>query len=258
MYSGRRAFALAAVVAATVAAAPVMASADALTTLTGNQVVATRDGYYKIQANAWGNTAAGSVSTDLGEDFTVASRYVSPDMASGEPGGYPSIYQGCDWGNCSGGALAAHPVKDGNGVTASWSATEPSGSGNIYNTALETWFSSTPRTSGRPACAELMVWLHRSGSIEPAGRSTGTTATVNGTSYDVWYQTPPYRTVTYLMTRPTSSVRDLDIGDIARDAIGRGYMPRSCYLIAVEAGFEVWQGGKGLATNSFSVHLRGY
>jgi hypothetical protein len=258
MHTGRRVLALAlagAAVAATVTTVPVTASADATTTLTGNQVAATSDGEYKIQNNAWGDSSAGSVTTDLGEDFTVASSYKSPDLAAGEPGGFPSIYQGCDFGNCSGGALANHPVRDGTGVTASLDTTQPDGSGSTYNTALETLFNSTPTTSGRGDCAELMVWLNKTGSVHPAGDQTGT-ATIDGTSYDVWYQ-PGSSTISYSMTSPATSVSDVNIGDLEKDAVRRGYMARSCYLIAVEGGFEVWQGGKGLATNSFSVNVNG-
>src|SRR4051794_35426101 len=125
MHTGRRVLALAVAVAATVTAAPVTASAGTLTTLNGNHVAATRRGEYKTQNNAWGNPRFGSITSDLGEDFTVASPYTSPNRAAGEPGGFPSIYQGCDYGNCSGGALAAHPVRDGTGVTASLSTTQP-------------------------------------------------------------------------------------------------------------------------------------
>ena len=39
--------------------------------------------------------------------------------------------------------------------------------------------------------------------------------------------------------------------------MSRGYLSSSCYLIDVEAGFELWQGGAGLATNSFSVNVGG-
>ena len=55
------------------------------------------------------------------------------------------------------------------------------------------------------------------------------------------------------MTTGATSVSNLDIGQLAQDAINRGYMPRSCWLIDVEAGFELWQGGTGLATSSFAV-----
>jgi hypothetical protein len=66
-----------------------------------------------------------------------------------------------------------------------------------------------------------------------------------------------WNTVSYSMTSSATSVSNLDVGQLAADAISRGYMPSSCWLIDVEAGFELWQGGAGLATNSFSVTLNG-
>jgi cellulose 1,4-beta-cellobiosidase len=36
-----------------------------------------------------------------------------------------------------------------------------------------------------------------------------------------------------------------------------GWIQKSWYLIDVEAGFELWQGGTGLATDSFAVNVRG-
>ena len=59
------------------------------------------------------------------------------------------------------------------------------------------------------------------------------------------------------MTSATTSVSNLDIGTLAQDAVSRGYTKSSWYLIDVEAGFELWQGGAGLATNSFSVSVGG-
>jgi cellulose 1,4-beta-cellobiosidase len=58
------------------------------------------------------------------------------------------------------------------------------------------------------------------------------------------------------MTSPVSSVSDLDLGPIAADAVSRGYMTDSWYLIDVEAGFETWVGGQGLTANSFSVLVK--
>ena len=58
------------------------------------------------------------------------------------------------------------------------------------------------------------------------------------------------------MTTGTTSVSDLDIGTLAQDAVSRGYLSRSCYLISVEAGFGLWYGGAGLATHSFSVDIK--
>jgi hypothetical protein len=224
------------------------------TTLTGNQILASRGGSYTIQNNEWNSTAAESITTDRGDDFTVARSSIS-NAPNSAPGGYPSIRQGCHWGNCSGGSLAAHPAREGAGVTTSWSATDPGGS-NVYDVVYDNWFNSTPATSGQPDCAELMIWLNHNGPVRPIGSQAGS-ATVDGTSYSVWYGKLARPTISYEMTRPATSVSNLNIGDLARDAVSRGYMPASCYLISVEAGFELWQGGQGLATNSFSVAING-
>jgi cellulose 1,4-beta-cellobiosidase len=41
------------------------------------------------------------------------------------------------------------------------------------------------------------------------------------------------------------------------NAVSRGYIQPSWWLIDIEAGFELWQGGGGLAANSFSVAVNG-
>lgn len=54
-----------------------------------------------------------------------------------------------------------------------------------------------------------------------------------------------------------SQVTSLDIAAFTRDAGNRGYLRPNWYLIDVQPGFELWQGGQGLATTAFSVHMRG-
>jgi cellulase/cellobiase CelA1 len=41
------------------------------------------------------------------------------------------------------------------------------------------------------------------------------------------------------------------------DAVSRGYAQRAWYLTSIQAGFEPWQGGVGLAVNNFSVTTGG-
>ena len=51
---------------------------------------------------------------------------------------------------------------------------------------------------------------------------------------------------------------NLDVGPLAADSVSRGYIRPSWYLIDIEAGFELWRGGAGLATDSFSVNVNGH
>jgi Glycosyl hydrolase family 12/Cellulose binding domain/Putative Ig domain len=235
-------------------------SQAATTSLCSSQTASVGGGTYIVQNNEWGSSAPECITTDGGTDFTVASSSIA-NSTSGAPGGYPSIYQGCHWGACSSGGLTTTPVQASNlsagKVTTSWSTTQPGGS-NDYDVAYDIWFNKTSTTTGQPNCLELMVWLNHNGPVQPFGSQVASNVSVGGHSYNVWEGAQStWNTVSYTMTTGTTSVSNLDVGQLAQDAINRGYMSSSCWLIDVEAGFELWQGGAGLATNSFSVNVGG-
>ncbi|HYS40777.1 MAG TPA: cellulose binding domain-containing protein [Pseudonocardiaceae bacterium] len=227
----------------------------ATTTLCALQTAPAMGGAYTVQNNEWGSSASECINTDGNADFTVANSAIA-NSTSGAPGGYASIYKGCHWGACtqnSGFPLQVSTLHPG-AVTSSWSTTQP-GSG-AYDVAYDIWFNQTPTTPGQPNGTELMIWLNHNGPVQPFGSKVATT-TVNGVSYDVWFGTQGWNTVSYTMSTATTSVSNLDIDALAADAVSRGYLQNSWFLIDVEAGFEMWQGGAGLATNSFSVNANG-
>jgi hypothetical protein len=232
----------------------------ATSTLCQSQTASVGGGAYIVQNNEWGSSASECITTDGNTDFTVANSSIS-NSTSGAPGGYPSIYQGCHWGACSAGGLSTDPIQVSNltsgKVTTSWSTTQPGGS-NDYDVAYDIWFNQTPTTSGQPNGTELMVWLNHNGPVQPFGSEVASNVSLGGHTYNIWEGTQStWNTVTYTMTSGTNSVSNLDVGTLAQDMVSRGYTKSSWYLIDVEAGFELWQGGAGLATNSFSVNVNG-
>jgi hypothetical protein len=243
-----------------VVAALYSGSAHAATTSLCQSQTASVGGSYIVQNNEWNSSASECVSTDGGADFKVANSSIS-NSTSGAPGGYPSIYQGCHWGNCSSGGLSSTPIQVSNltagKVTTSWSTTQPGGS-NDYDVAYDIWYNQTPTTSGQPNGTELMVWLNHNGPVQPFGSVVASNVSIGGHTYNIWEgQMSTWDTVTYDMTSGTTSVSNLDVGTLTQDMVNRGYTKSSWYLIDVEAGFELWQGGAGLATNSFSVNVNG-
>lgn len=231
----------------------------ATTQLCQSQTAAVGGGVYTVQNNEWGSSAPECITTDGNADFTVANSSIS-NATNGAPGGYPSIYQGCHWGNCSAGGLTTAPIQvsalTAGKVTTSWSTTQ-TGSG-AYDVAYDIWYNQTPTTTGQPNGTEMMVWLNHNGSVQPFGAQVASNVSIGGHSYNIWYGTQSvWDTVTYEMTSGTTSVSNLDIGPLTQDMVSRGYTKPSWYLIDVEAGFELWQGGAGLATNSFSVNIGG-
>jgi len=232
----------------------------ATTTLCQEQTAPVSGGTYTVQNNEYDSSASECVTTDGGADFTVANSSIA-NSTSGSPGAYPSIYQGCHWGNCSSGGLSSTPIAvsglTSGKVTTSWSTTQQGGSSD-YDAAYDIWFNQAPTTSGQPNGSELMVWLNHNGPVQPFGSEVASNVSLGGHTYNVWEGTQSsWDTITYDMTSPTTSVSNLDIGTLAQDMVNRGYTRSSWYLIDVEAGFELWQGGAGLASGSFSVTISG-
>ena len=233
----------------------------ATTSLCQEQTASVSGGTYIVQNNEFDSSASECVTTDGNADFTVANSSIA-NATNGEPGAYPSIYQGCHWGNCSSGGLTSSPIEVSNlttgKVTTSWSTTQPGGSSNAYDVAYDIWINQTPTTSGQPNGTEIMVWLNHNGSVQPFGSEVASNVSLGGHTYNIWYGTQSsWDTVTYDMTSGSTSVSNLDVGTLAQDSVSRGYTKSTWYLIDVEAGFELWQGGAGLATNSFSVAING-
>jgi Glycosyl hydrolase family 12 len=259
---GRLATALgAAIVGAAAVSVPAVASAHAASTvLTASQSKPVAGGTYTVQNNEWGSSAPESITAEGGADFTVANSSIN-NATNSAPGGYPSIYAGCHWGNCTKGGLAANPVlvstlTDPGTVTTSWSTSQPGGRG-AYDVAYDIWFNQAPTTTGQPNGTELMIWLNHNGPVQPFGSKVASNVSIGGRGYNVWFGRQAWNTVSYTMTSGTTSVRNLDLAAVTADAVDRGYIQKSWYLIDVEAGFELWQGGAGLATKSFSVKLNG-
>jgi Glycosyl hydrolase family 12 len=236
---------------------PAASSQAAATSLCNSQTASVDGSGYTIDNNEWGSSASECITTDGSADFTVANSSID-NATNGAPGGYPAIYKGCHWGACTTGSGFPIQVSDihPGTVTTSWSTTQPGGS-NDYDVAYDIWFNQGPTTSGQPNGTELMIWLNHNGPVQPFGSQVASDVSIDGRGYNVWYGQQGWNTVSYTMTTGTTSVSNLDLQALVADAVRRGYISSSWYLIDVEAGFELWQGGAGLATNSFSVHAGG-
>jgi hypothetical protein len=227
------------------------------TKLCHSQTASVSGGAYKVDNNEWGSSAPECITTDGKAEFKVANSSIA-NGGDGSPGGFPDIYKGCFYGSCtssSGLPIRVSKIRAGT-VTTSWRTAQPGGS-NIYNAAYDIWFNKTPTTRRKANGLELMIWLNHHGPKHPYGSEVASNASIGGRSYNVWYgaRTGSYGTVTYDMTSRARSVSNLDLWPLAANAVSRGYLSKSWYLITVQAGFEVWQGGTGLATKSFSVNV---
>jgi hypothetical protein len=210
------------------------------------------DGRYIVQNNRWGSTTEQCVTITSG-GFTL-TRSAADVPTNGAPAGYPSIYWGCHYGNCTPGFA---PIQLSSaafaGVGTSVSMTYPS-SGQ-WNAAYDIWLDPTPRTNGQNTGAEIMVWLNHRGLPQPVGSRVATVSLAGGT-WDVWFGNIGWNVVSYVRTSATGSI-SFPVSTFTNDAISRGYASRSWYLTSIQAGFEPWTGGAGLAVTAFSVTTGG-
>ncbi|VBA31430.1 hypothetical protein LAUMK35_05017 [Mycobacterium pseudokansasii] len=99
---------------------------------------------------------------------------------------------------------------------------------------------------------EIMIWFNRQGSIQPVGAKVGT-ATVGGRNWDVWQgSNGSNNVISYLAPAPINSW-SFSVLDFVSDVRNRGAITNSWYLTSIQAGFEPWNGGVGLAVDSFSA-----
>jgi hypothetical protein len=206
-------------------------------------------GTYTVQNNEWNSSTTQCISATEPSSFSITQSAIS-NPTNGAPGSYPSIYRGCHWGNCTTNSGLPLQVSNIGSALTSWNTTQP-GSG-AYDVAYDVWFNQTPSTNGQPDGAELMIWLNSIGGVQPAGSPIGQ-VTIGGASYTVWtVRISTWNYVAYVNNSPTTAVTNLDLHAFINDAVTRNSINSSWYLIDVEAGFELWQGGTGLSTNSFS------
>ncbi len=203
-------------------------------------------GNYYVSTDEWGSGAPLCVATDGGPDFTVSQSAISGSSV----GGYPNIGTTL---STSGLPVQLSAMGD---PTTNWSTTAaPLGK---YDTAYDLAYSISATSRSWTGGAEVMVWLNSSGNPYPAGQVVASGVSIGGASYNVRVGITSGLTshtiVTFVRVASTTSVTGLDLGAISRAAATYGNFPTSLYLYSVQAGFEIWQGGAGLGTTSFSYH----
>ncbi len=211
---------------------------------------------YVVQNNAWNWDSTWKQCIDIDNvsgDFIVATSDAKRHT-DGDPASYPSVYRGCTWGsNCtSSSSDMLPPVQVCNIVSAftSWSTVQPNT--GVYNAAYDIWFNKDLSIipNQRPDGAELMIWLNYRGSIQPNGDKMPNALTIAGETWDVWIKNDS-NCITYVKT--TGTVSNLNLVSFFSDAESQGVVQMNWYLISVQAEFEIWQGGTGLKSRSFSV-----
>ncbi len=215
-----------------------------MVSLDGNTVIA--------MANAWNTPARlrahSCVTATAGPRLRIVGSPGSRPL-SGNPLGYPALFVGAFEGHATTKAVLPQAVADPRPLKVSWRWTAPAG---VFAAALDLWVDARAAPPGRPQ-RELQIWLAHRGAVRPAGTKLAVVS-VSGVRYQLWRKGSGIGSVvTYQRLAPTTVVAHLDLRAILRDSQARHLVPVRGHLTTVQAGFEVWSGGVGLATTAFAV-----
>ncbi|TCB90959.1 glycosyl hydrolase family 5 [Micromonospora zingiberis] len=214
----------------------------------GSTVIQNR---YVVQNNRWGTTAQQCINvTSTGFEITTQN---GSSPTNGAPTAYPSIFVGCHYTNCSPGTNL--PIQVSQISSASSSINYRYVSGATYNASYDIWLDPSPKRDGVNQM-EIMIWLNRQGPIQPIGSPVGT-ATIDGRSWEVWRGNNGGNNVISYLAPSAISSANLNLLAFINDTRNRGAITNSWYLTSIQAGFEPWQGGAGLAVTNFSAAVNG-
>ncbi|WP_027346247.1 GH12 family glycosyl hydrolase domain-containing protein [Hamadaea tsunoensis] len=237
-------------VASALTAVVMAPSAHADTQICDQYGSTTIGGKYVVQNNRWGTSATQCINvTSTG--FSIVQQ-AGTGNTSGAPVSYPSVFLGCHYSNCSPGSPLPAQISKISAANTSISNSYP-GSGT-YDASYDIWLNADTNVSGVQD-TEIMVWLHHTGSIQPIGSQTATVS-IAGRSWAVWTGNNGSNNVVSYVQSGISSL-SFDVMDFVRDTLNRGsqYGNSSWYLTSIQAGFEPWVGGVGLAVNNFSASI---
>ncbi|MFI5934144.1 cellulose binding domain-containing protein [Actinoplanes sp. NPDC051494] len=247
----RRFLALCLLAVSTLGAVAVAGPAQADTRICDQYGTTTIGGRYTVMNNRWGTSAEQCINV-TGSGFSIASQQ-GTGSTSGAPVSYPAVYYGCHYTKCSPGTVLPLQVSAISSATSSIDYTYVSGA--TYDAAYDIWLDPQPRTDGVNQ-QEIMIWFNRQGSIQPIGSVVGT-ATIGGRTWQVWQGSNGSNAViSYVAPSPITSW-SFSVLDFITDVRNRGAITNSWYLTSIQAGFEPWIGGAGLAVNSFSAAVNG-
>ncbi len=214
-----------------------------------DQYGSTTSGSYVIMNNRWGTSATQCISTSS-NGFTITQQ--DGVSTGGAPVSYPAIYLGCHYTNCSPGSPLPKQISSIGSANSGISYTFANGT---FDAAYDIWLDPTAKTNGVNQ-TEIMIWFNHTGSVQPVGSATAT-ASVGGRNWTVWTGNNGSNDVVSYVATSTISSWNFDVMNFIRDTISRGRATTSWYLTSIQAGFEPWRGGVGLAVSNFSATISG-
>jgi Glycosyl hydrolase family 12 len=209
---------------------------------------------YLVNNNNFAGTAECLTLWHTQARFVVSESHAT--STGPESDAFPNIFTGCSWGICSPHSqLPARVSRLHNPVTTFDTNEKAPG---WWAAAYDIWFNPRLIRTGQ-ADTEMMIWLNAKGLYNPAGKGWPIVR-IDGALWYVltWITGNGRQTWRYVQFRkytPRWSENNMPLAPFFKYMENSGWIRPSWYLLNIEAGFEIWNGGRGLTVQSFSARV---
>lgn len=205
-------------------------------------------GKYVVQNNRWSEVQPIDSqcinTTDINNEAGFAiNKQDASAPTNGPPLSYPSVFVGCHYANCSPGTNLPIQVKSISKATTGVNYKYVSDA--IFDASYDIWLDPEPKKNGVNKM-EVMIWLNKQGSIQPIGTLQGN-VTIEKKNWQVWLGSNSQNDVISYVATSSIPYYRFSLLAFLDDVRRRGKITYDFYLTSIQAGFEPWRGGVGLA-----------
>jgi cellulose 1,4-beta-cellobiosidase len=216
-----------------------------------HEAVTNYRGAYVIRNDNFAHEAE-CLQVERGPGFTVVTSGATHNLGNGTAA-FPNVFKGWSWGVGSANSGLPKRVSALRNPETNF-YTSHKGVKGQWSTAYDIWFGTKPMTTGQANGTEIMLWLNTRDFSSDAG--IWPVYKIDGRK---WYlerwrtrgHAVNWNYMQFRLVHQANSVVRLKLAPFLAVAERLGKLKKSWYMENIEAGFEIWSGGKGLRSSYF-------
>ncbi|MEJ2194262.1 MAG: hypothetical protein P8X73_05315 [Ignavibacteriaceae bacterium] len=126
-----------------------------------------------------------------------------------------------------------------------------------WNLAYDIWLTNSKTPTAENVTHEIMIWMHKTNSITPAG-TFRETITINGNNFALWVNENHNDSWTYIafVTDTTKLSVSLDLNAFIDYLITNSYVSPNLFISGIEFGTEIFEGKGNVVLSEYEVEVQ--
>jgi hypothetical protein len=126
-----------------------------------------------------------------------------------------------------------------------------------WNLAYDIWLTSSITPTPDNVTHEIMIWMHKSNSVTPAGTKRGSIK-INGDNFELWVNENHNNSWTYIafVSETTKLSATLDLNAFMDYLISDNYVSPGLFTSGIEFGTEIFEGIGKVVLSEYDVEVQ--